>query len=96
MPELVPKIHAEEEGDGDIVRDERGRVPAAAEEHLPIREQDDDDGPYEAPPGGERRELAVPREVLDVDPLGFQAVAESDSGETDAEPVEHSRDGAHV
>ena len=96
VPKLVPKEHAKEEWDRKVVCDERGRVPVTAEEDPPVGEEDDDDGPAETPPSGEWREPVVPREVPGVDPLGLQALSESDTGQTDTEPVEHSRDGAHV
>ena len=38
----------------------------------------------------------MPREVFGADPLGLQSLSESDASEADTEPVEHSRDGAHV
>ena len=89
-PELIPEIQAEEERNREVVGDERGRVPVALEEDAPVGEQDDDDGPSQAPPSGVWGELAVPREVRGIDALSFQALPEPDTSETDAEPVEHS------
>ena len=69
VPKLVSKVQAEEEWDRDVVCDEGTRVPVTFEEDLPVGEEDDDDGPSQTPPSGERRELAVPWEVPWVDPL---------------------------
>lgn len=38
----------------------------------------------------------MPREVLWIDTLGLQSSSESNSGDADAEPVEHSSNGTHV
>lgn len=38
----------------------------------------------------------MPREVLGGDTLRLQSSSESDAREADTEPVEHSRNGAHV
>ena len=38
----------------------------------------------------------MPREVLGADTLRLQSLSESDAGDADTEPVEHSRYGAHV
>lgn len=95
-PELVSEEEAEEDWDRQVVCDEGRGVPVPLEEHAPVGEEDDDDGPDQTPPSGVRHELAVPREVLGVDTLGLQPLSESDAGDTDAEPVEHSRNGTHV
>lgn len=95
-PELIPKEQTKKDGYRQIIRDERGRVPLPVQEHVPLRAEDDDHGPGETPPGRVRHELAVPGQVLGVDALGFQTLAESDAGDADPEPVEHSGDGAHI
>lgn len=95
-PELVSEEHDEEEWDREIIRDEVCCVPVATKEHTPVGEEDDDDGPAQTPPGGIWCEPAMPWEVLWVDTLRLQALSESDTGETDTEPVEHPGDGTHV
>jgi len=95
-PELVSEEEAEEDWDWQVVGDEGGGVPVTLEEDGPVGEEDDDDGPAQTPPSGVRHELAVPWEVLGVDTLGLQSMSESDASDTDAEPIEHSGDCAHV
>jgi len=96
VPELVSEEEAGEEEDGDVVCDEGAGVPIALEEDAPVGEEDDDDGPDQTPPGCVGHELAVPREVLGAYALRLEASSEKDAGDTDAEPIEHSGDGAHV
>jgi hypothetical protein len=96
FPELVSEEQAEEDGDRHVVGDEGRGVPITLEEDIPVGEEDDEDGPDQAPPSGIWHELAVPWKVLGVDPLRLQTMSESDTSDTDAEPIEHSRDGAHV
>jgi hypothetical protein len=95
-PELVPKVQAEEYWDRQIVGDEGRGVPTTVEENAPVGEQDDDGRPRRTPPSRVWHELAVPRQVLVADTLRLQALSESNSCNTDTEPVEHSGDGAHV
>jgi len=96
VPKLVSEVQAEEYRDRQIVGDEGRGVPVTLEEDAPVGEEDDDDGPDQTPPTGIWHELAMPRKVLGVDTLRLQTMSESDTGETDAEPIKHSRDGAHV
>lgn len=96
MPELVSEVHDEEEWDWEIVGDKRRVVPVTLEEDLPVGEEDDDGRPHQTPPSRVWREPAMIWEILRFDPLCLQALPESDTGETDTEPVEHSRHGAHV
>ena len=96
MPELVSEVHNEEEWDREVIGDKRRVVPVTLKEDLPVGEGDDDDCPYQTPPGCVWGEPAVVWEVLRFDPLRLQALPESDASETDTEPVEHSRHGAHV
>lgn len=95
-PELVSKEQAEEDWNRDVVCDEGRGVPIALEEDAPVGEEDDDDGPDQTPPSGIRHEFTVPWEVFGVDALRLQAMSETDASDTDTEPIEHSRDGAHV
>jgi len=95
-PELVSEEQAEEDWDWYVVGDEGRGVPVTLEEYTPVGEEDDDDGPSQTPPTGVWHELAVPWEAFGVDTLCLQSLSESDTGDTDTEPVEHSRDGAHV
>jgi len=96
VPELVSEEQAGEDRDGDVVGDKGRGVPITLEEDAPVGEDDDDDGPDQTPPSGVRHELAMPWKVLGADALRLQASSKTDAGETDAEPIEHSRDGAHV
>jgi len=95
-PELVSEEQTEEDRDGNVVCDEGGSVPVTLEEDAPVGEEDDDNGPHQTPPSGVWHEFAVPWEVLGADTLCLQSLSESDASETDTEPIEHSRDGAHV
>ena len=96
VPELVSEEQAEEDRDRYVVGDEGCGVPVTLEEDAPVGEEDDDDGPDQTPPTGVRHELAVPWKVIGVDTLCLQTMSESDTSYTNAEPIEHSRDGAHV
>lgn len=96
VPKLVSKEQAEEDRDREVVGDEGRGVPVTLEEDAPVGEEDDDDGPHQTPPTGVRHELAVPWKVFGVDALCLQTLSESNTGDTNAEPVEHARDGAHV
>lgn len=96
VPELVSEEQAGEEEDGDVVCDEGAGVPIALEEDAPVCEEDDDDGPDQTPPSGVGHEPVVPRKVLGAYALRLEASSEKDAGDTDAEPIEHSGDGAHV
>ena len=71
-------------------------VPITLEEDLPVGEDDDDGCPCQTPPSRVWGELAVPWEVLGADTLRLQALPESDTGEANTKPVEHSRHGTHV
>lgn len=96
VPKLVSKEQAEEDRDRQVVGDEGRGVPVTLEEDAPVGEEDDDDGPDQTPPTGVRHELAVPWKVFGVDALRLQTLSESNTGDTDAEPIKHARDGAHV
>ena len=96
VPELVTEEQAGEEGNRDVVCDKGAGVPIALEEDAPVGEEDDDDGPDQTPPSGVGHEPTVPREVLGTYALRLQGSSEKDAGDTDAEPIEHSGDGAHV
>ena len=96
VPELVSKEQAEEDWDRQVVGDEGRGVPVTLEEDVPVGEEDDEDGPHQTPPSGVWHELAVPWKVFGVDTLCLQTLSESDTSDTDAEPIEHSRYGAHV
>lgn len=95
-PELVSEEQAEEDWNRQVVCDEGGGVPVTLEEDGPVGEEDDDDGPDQTPPSGIWHECAVPWEILGIDALCFQTLSETDAGDANSEPVEHSRDGAHV
>lgn len=95
-PELVSKEEEEEEWDWQVIGDEAGGVPVTIEEDAPVCEEDDDNGPHQTPPSGVWHELAVPWEVLWIDPLRLHSLSESNARDTDTEPVEHPRDGGHV
>lgn len=95
-PELVSEEQAEEDWEGDVVGDEGRGVPVTLEEDAPVGEEDDDRGPEDTPPSGVWHECAVPWEVVGADTLSLQSVSESETSEANTEPVEHSRDGAHV
>jgi len=96
VPELVSEEHDEEEWDREVVGYEGGGVPVALEEDPPVGEDDDDHRPHQTPPSGVWGELAVPWEALKADSLRLQPLSETDTGETDTEPVEHPRHRAHV
>jgi len=95
-PELVSKEQAEEDWNRQVVCDEGRRVPITLEEDAPVGEEDDDDGPNQTPPSGIWHEFTVPWEIFGVDALRLQAVSETDGSDAYTEPIEHSRDGAHV
>jgi hypothetical protein len=95
-PELVSEEETEEEENGYVVGDKRCGVPAVLEEDLPLGEDNDDDGPAQAPPGGVWGEFTMPWEVIGVNTLRLQALSESDTSDADTEPIEHSGDGTHV
>ena len=95
-PELVSEEQTEEDWDGDVVGDEGRGVPVTLEEDTPVGEEDDDRGPHDTPVSGVWHECAVPWEVIGADTLSLQSVSESEASDANTEPVEHSRDGAHV